>query len=334
MRTTAAGWVKTMGILAQAEGVDANALFAEVGLNIGVLLNPYARVAQDTITRLWGLLVQQTGDAAIGLKFGKHVTPATFSAVGYVMLSCQTVKDSLQQLTHYQRYLGEGMRCNLIEADDHYRLSFEGVGDQQPVSSQTLEAKLSACMHYARWVTRGPVVPLQVFLRHDYNADPDVYTELFLCPVQERAEFNGFLLPKSFVEQELPSHDPVMLEQHRRMANEMISHSFNPFSVRVKGLMREWLPVGEATQKKVADALTLTTKTLQRRLQEEGTAFSTLLDECREEAACAYLLQPSIELVEIADLAGFADYSSFAKFFKRRTGMPPSTWRASKVVSC
>jgi AraC-like DNA-binding protein len=71
----------------------------------------------------------------------------------------------------------------------------------------------------------------------------------------------------------------------------------------------------------------VTPKTLQRRLEEEGSQYQHLLDECRQALACEFLRQAQIELIEIAELTGYKDYSTFAKAFKQWTGQTPKVWR-------
>ena len=69
-------------------------------------------------------------------------------------------------------------------------------------------------------------------------------------------------------------------------------------------------------------------RTLQRRLQEEGTSFQTLLDDTRRELAEQYLAQPGMSLLEIAYLLGFADPSNFFRAFRRWFDATPGEYRA------
>lgn len=64
----------------------------------------------------------------------------------------------------------------------------------------------------------------------------------------------------------------------------------------------------------------LSTRTLQRRLTENGIAFQRLLDEARRELARHYLLHSSRELNETAYLLGYEDANSFFRD-------SPSRWR-------
>ncbi|MNC61745.1 HTH-type transcriptional regulator VirS [compost metagenome] len=87
------------------------------------------------------------------------------------------------------------------------------------------------------------------------------------------------------------------------------------------------LPQGEPKRETVAQALHLSQRTLQRRLQEEGTSFQTLLDDTRRELAEQYLAQPSMTLLETAYLLGFADPSNFFRAFRRWFDATPGEYR-------
>ncbi len=77
------------------------------------------------------------------------------------------------------------------------------------------------------------------------------------------------------------------------------------------------LPQGEPKRERVAQALHLSQRTLQRRLQEEGTSYQQLLDDTRRDMAEQYLQQPGLTLLEVAYLLGFADPSNFFRAFRR-----------------
>ena len=88
------------------------------------------------------------------------------------------------------------------------------------------------------------------------------------------------------------------------------------------------LPQGEPKRDAVAQALCLSQRTLQRRLQEEGTSFQQLLDDTRRELVVQYLAQPNLTLLEIAYLLGFADPSNFFRAFRRWFASTPGEYRA------
>ena len=95
---------------------------------------------------------------------------------------------------------------------------------------------------------------------------------------------------------------------------------------RVETELRVLLPE-RANIDEAAAALRMSTRTLQRRLEHEGTRFSEVLDTVRADVARHLLSDPELPLAEIAYRLGFADLATFSRAFKRWTGKPPGTWR-------
>ena len=81
----------------------------------------------------------------------------------------------------------------------------------------------------------------------------------------------------------------------------------------------------------VAKELGLSTRTLQRRLNDEGVSFQQLLIDARRELARHYLMQPSLELNETAYLLGYEDPNSFFRAFHEWEGTSPGQWRAQNL---
>jgi AraC-like DNA-binding protein len=73
--------------------------------------------------------------------------------------------------------------------------------------------------------------------------------------------------------------------------------------------------------------LELSERSLQRRLEVEGTSFLRLLDDTRRELAQEYLGQTALSLADTAFLLGFADQSSFFRASKRWFGISPRLYR-------
>src|ERR1035441_2684876 len=76
-----------------------------------------------------------------------------------------------------------------------------------------------------------------------------------------------------------------------------------------------------------ADVLHISSRTLQRRLQDEGSSFQRVLEEARHQLARHYLNNSVLELNEAAYLLGYEDGNSFVRAFRTWEGVPPARWR-------
>jgi AraC-like DNA-binding protein len=71
----------------------------------------------------------------------------------------------------------------------------------------------------------------------------------------------------------------------------------------------------------------MSSKTLERRLAEQGESFSALLDRTRFNAVTHYLQDPDMRLTQVAYLAGYTEPAALVRAFKRWTGETPSKFR-------
>jgi AraC-like DNA-binding protein len=77
----------------------------------------------------------------------------------------------------------------------------------------------------------------------------------------------------------------------------------------------------------VARALHITSRTLRRRLDAEGTTFMSIADHVRCSLATEYLTSTKLKTDDIASMLGFDEPASFRRAFKRWTGKSPGMLR-------
>jgi AraC-like DNA-binding protein len=71
----------------------------------------------------------------------------------------------------------------------------------------------------------------------------------------------------------------------------------------------------------------MSTRTLARRLADEGLTFARILDDLRADLARRYLGEQDLSMSRIAWLLGYQEVSAFTHAFKRWTGETPSSAR-------
>lgn len=328
-RTTSSSWA--LGIVQALEmgGVDCRSVFATLGLDYAALDDADARFGQDNMTRLWRRAVELSGNPAIGLNMAKVVRPASFHVVGYALMSSRTLKEGFTRLVRYQRIIAEGADLSFRPLGDGYGLVLSIHGDTLPPARQSAEASLAYALAFCRWMTAKPITPLQICLQGDPPADLEPYRQVFQAPLQFNSEHYALLFARADLDIVLPSANPALAQLHDRFAGEYLARFADTrVTHQARQVLCRLLPQGEPKRDSVAQALCLSPRTLQRRLQEEGTSFQQLLDDTRRELVAQYLAQPNLTLLEIAYLLGFADPSNFFRAFRRWFACTPGEYRA------
>ena len=79
----------------------------------------------------------------------------------------------------------------------------------------------------------------------------------------------------------------------------------------------------------MARRLSMSRRTLQRKLSHEGTTFQRVYDNYRHRAALTLLRDDDVSCAEVGLLLGFSEPSTFYRAFKRWEKMTPGDYRKS-----
>jgi len=100
-----------------------------------------------------------------------------------------------------------------------------------------------------------------------------------------------------------------------------------PLLHQVESVLRAQLVHGPATLEQTAQRLSMSPRTLQRRLHTHGLTFSALVQGVRRDLAATYLRNSDLNITEVALLLGFSDISNFTRSFREWYGQPPTAYR-------
>src|SRR5262245_4057005 len=316
----AAFWVKGVAETLKAGGLDVTALLDEAGLDMAALSDPDARFPTERVSLLWQLAVARSGNPAIGLSTWSVVRPASFDVVAYTMMSSPNLLGILKRVVRCVGIVSDAASLAVTEDHDGCRMTLELFGGGQPVPRQRFEFDLLTFLSFCRWVTNRDLRPLALELRFPPPADSQPYRDAFKCPLRFNAAVNA-IAP-------MPTAHPLLAAVHERLATEhlqRLDHAQTCSRARAAILRR--LADGEPRRAEIARELEMSERTLQRRLEAEGTSFQRLLDDTRRELTQQYLGQTDLSLADACYLLGFRDLSSFFRTSKRWFGTSPRQYR-------
>ncbi len=309
--------------------IDPRPLFEEAGLDISHVVGTVYRYPISKTRKVWQLAEKATGDTAIGLVVGRYARATDIHSIGFGMLAASSIRDALQRLIRYRRALHSTMELDLEREGDTEALEIQS--DPSEIASvhgidAFFVSLLKFCMNLY-----GPGFRLVGVELMRPKQQPARYEESFKCPVSFAAERNAILFDSQVLDSPLASENRDLAFQSDRVIEQYIA-SLDPDEVssRVRELLLELLPSGEASGDSIAKKLHKSMSSLQRALRAEGTSYRDLLEDTRRSLAEQYIAEQSYNLAQIAYLLGFADQSNFTRAFKRWTGMSPSEYRVHR----
>jgi AraC-like DNA-binding protein len=172
-----------------------------------------------------------------------------------------------------------------------------------------------------------------VHFRHAAPARIDNHRRIFGGTLRFAQPRDELILDRQLLAQPLPQAEPELAELLDRHLAQLISAlpQGPGFLDRVRSCVAQELRHGEPSLQDVAQRLHMSGRSLQRRLQQEGTTLQELLAGVRRDLAVRHLHDAQESIAEIAFLLGFSEVSTFHRAFKRWTGLTPSAYRRRSV---
>jgi AraC-like DNA-binding protein len=329
VRTTSSAWIRGVATTLEAQGLDVAALFAEAGLSLAGLDDPDRRWPTERVSLLWSLAVERSGNPAVALVNPHVARPAHYGVVGYAMMSSPDLLVSLERLVRYLRIVSDAATISLPTVREGRWIRLDLFGGERTIPRQRYEYDLLTLLTFCRWMTGRALKPLSACFSFTAPRDDRPYVEAFQCPLRFNADFNGFWIAEQDLASKLPTGIPALAELHERVASIGLDRLNSPTTAhRAQVAIIKRLQDGAPRRAQVAADLGLSDHTFQRRLTNEGTSFSDLVDQTRREIAQQHLSQNSVPLTQIIYLLGYADQSNFFRACARWFGESPSEYRA------
>jgi AraC-like DNA-binding protein len=244
-------------------------------------------------------------------------------------MACPTLLAALERLARSMDVVSNAATFGLREAPEGYWFELGHAGGERPVPRQRTEFGMLTILSFCRWITGHEFNALAVEFVNPHPGDAGVHEAVFGCPVRFGQAANRALLRRTDLALPLSARDPAIAALHGRLVEEELERLDGaPTSHRVRHLLASRLSGAEPRRDRIAAALKLSDRTLQRRLQAEGTSFQQLLDDTRRELAQEYLRKPRNSLSDVAELLGFEDQSNLFRACKRWFGVSPGRYRA------
>lgn len=310
---------------------------AAVALNLSAIRIPDARVPGSAVERLWLEGERRTGDADIGLHMAEAFNPGALDILGYVILSCRTAREVMDRLARFAAILNDGLQVHV--ADDrgltHCRFEILHRLDNYLVRQprHALETMAAGVTTTLGRLTSQSILPVDVAFSYPAPSRTTEHTRVFGPVVTFSADQNQLTFRTADLDTAVPSANPTLLELFERHATAIVDRldEYGPVGRRVVGVMVNRVRGAAPPIDAVAMELAMSTRSIQRALQDEGTSYQLLLDDVRRELAIRHLAVPGTSATQVAFLTGFSEPSAFARAFRRWTGSTPGAYCARAV---
>ncbi len=315
---------------AESCGLPRDALLGELGVYPAVLENRDNRLPVETFARLWNLMSARLPNRTLALDWITSWKVTDAGVLGYVMLQLKTVEEAMQASVRYAHLVNQGAQARLRTDAPNSRMGFE-LSPVLLATQHVAETMMASLVLFLRGAAGASFSPVAVRFPHPSTFRTPVLERYFGAPVLHDAGEVSTEIPNEVLARPLPNADPVLGGYLRKQADELVERIGAPKAVSRECARRiaERLGSGEPSQTSIAKQMGMSERTLQRRLQGEGTTFNELLDDARRTIAFSYLADRKLAAYEVSFLLGYAEPATFFRAFKRWTGQTPQQYRTT-----
>ena len=342
--TVLSSWPRLILQVLQQEGLDANSLLKTSGIDAQLLEDPNAQVSTLEVIRLWQAGVDHVGEH-LPLLVARHVNAGTFHALGFAMATSGTGLDALKRLEQYYPILTSSISLRMYEFEDEIAIRLESselidtlrkqfTVDALALSvAQLRESGALALLSLCRSFFGVQFTAERIYLNRKLGSLYEAYQAHVQCELIDDADIVQINFKKSLLTKPLPSANPTLADLHDRIVQSYLKVLKDDVSAQVVSAIIKQLPRGNTTQESVAKALNMSSRSLQRKLADDGKSFRQLLINTRKELALQYLRQETIPVLEVGYQLGFTEPANFTRAFKQWTGQPPATFRQQALAT-
>jgi AraC-like DNA-binding protein len=298
----------------------------------------FNRVPLQVLQDAWSQAENVTGDPIIGLHVGEKIHPHDYGLLGQIMMNCENIAEALERILSVEFIINNLFVSKVIEENG---LAVNRIYSQQYEAESIrhiIEQDISALINIGIFVMNKDFSddnrPLEIHFRHKAAGDVKEYERILKTKVLFEQEHNQAIFPPLVLASPIYNPNPRIAKLLNEELQQLLLEVENQDSLTLR-LWRHFQShenSGSLDIEGIAKQFNITARTLQRRLQQEGTSFQDELKDFRTQQAKSLLTNKDLSISEIAFKMGFNDNSAFHKAFKRWTGQTPKEFQSSTLI--
>lgn len=324
---TPIAFVRAILLAYEKYGKDPSAALQQAQIAPASLRQAEARITSAQMEAISGAAMRELDDEALGW-FSRRLPWGSYGMLCRASITSPDLGVALQRWCRHHALLTDDVLLHLDLSGDTATLSIEERRRLGALREFCLVTLLRNVHGFSSWFIDSRIALREVHFPFEAPPHQAVYPLMFPGPVYFKSPRAGFSFDARYLALPLKRDEralrtmlqralPLIVLQYRR--DRLLAQ-------RVRELLRT-RPGEMGNADTLARELHVSTRTLHRQLQEEGSSLQQLKDEVRREQAIDQLRRSTRPVKQVALAVGFGNEKSFARAFKQWTGLSPSEFR-------
>ncbi len=310
-------------------GAAAKNICAAAGISIDDLNKQELKATFTQGHLVWQEAVEQTGDELLGLHIGANTTTSIVGLVGHLMQSSGTLAQAYENLSQYTAIITDMFSYKPVLDNETFCLYLEPNAYWQEhfpqTARQATEQAIAGAINVCKLLTGRNLVANRVELTIQKPNNSREYERVLNTKVLFNQSHNRVVFDAIVANLPILGYNEDLLTLFKKLSEEVLQKADNQptFTNSLKKIITQQFYNRIPQLEEVAAYMNITARTLQRRLQQEGTSFQKISDEFKQELAIRLLSLNKYTVNETAYMLGYTEPAVFRRAFKRWTGKTP-----------
>ncbi len=318
------------------KGIDPAPVFARCNIN-EVTESEYAPpLATTKLITLLDEVADTANDSLLGFHMATQFHYESSALVVLAMLAAPDVTMALTTLSHFDKYVDTGIQTSYTFGEQTSIFTAELLGVDCSSTTQINEYLLAFTVHTLNTATRKKMPVTAVHFQHERSECLDIMNTYFGTEVMFGQASNRLIFDSAYLNEHLLSSNELLYDVLQGALKTYFYADSKELGF-VDSVCRELMLSADRNKtaenstslEAIAEKLTISARSLRRRLKEEGCTFQEVKNLARERQAKYYLGNTAMTLSEVAFGVGFSELSAFSRAFKNWTGSTPQEYRST-----
>ncbi|MGL6109833.1 MAG: AraC family transcriptional regulator ligand-binding domain-containing protein [Rubrivivax sp.] len=328
-QTVIATWLVAVLEQFAARGIGTRGLSEGSWLHDACRRAPTRQLSLVVARRLWQQAAQQSGDPLLGLKVGAALPLQAMNVVALLIMQSACLRQALELTLRYQSLVSNSGRFTATPLPGGLRLNYQVMPCPVAMHASQIDSVFAGYLSLLAHCTPPGVKPRMVALPGQGLQLRAAYEAALGCPVVLGAADAWFEFDDEALDRPFLAADPHLLRLAQTRADDMLraqGHAESLTDHVQAALAAQGFGPGNCAR--VARALGLSTRTLQRRLAAAGTSFRQQAEAARMNEALRLLADATLPLASLCEALGYSEPSALSHAVRSYWGTSPSALRA------
>ncbi|MGV0034187.1 MAG: AraC family transcriptional regulator ligand-binding domain-containing protein [Candidatus Azotimanducaceae bacterium WSBS_2022_MAG_OTU7] len=313
-------------------GLDGRQIFSDCGIDPDTLGQPLQRIPVSKMQHVWQIVENSVDDKNhLASTIESYLNASSFHALGFGLYSSDSLEALFLRLCRYSGIISSSvnMQVNQTRSEFHYTIA-----DLRSVRSHLTSAVMTLfLLRICRELGGHESAPIYIEVPWTENEYADALRAYSAVPLRFEQLHHRLVYDLKTVKKPIPNSTSALSIYQDNLCRDYLysldEHRHLPSRVRSK--IMQGLSNNRADIETIAMTLHMSTRTLQRKLDDENSSFREILLSVRKEQASEFLKNPDISATQIAYNLGFSALTPFSSSFKLWFGQTFTEYRREQM---